>query len=303
MGVYLSAYGWNKVVTKIKEASPSQLGLKSLQQTRTFFASKPSKWLYLSLLGMSIPVLGYELISGAHSISLTHDIKRLAAGGQKTDLGALFGVMADYMLPVFPLFLFLCLIQATTYLVFIAQSSSAPNTPLLESLKACFQTILFRGVKVAVLVSMVLSAFMVVFQGFIFLFFVLAALSLMVPVLLMLSENKGAFKIIKEAATMDYATKLSHSKWGVLFQLVSYAACGMILLLVINSLYRGVLFLDDFIGGPRGPYVNLSVFGLFTWPYLIAICLKSLLLGWLGSFFAVFTTQYYLALVQSPDSD
>ena len=135
-------------------------------------------------------------------------------------------------------------------------SSAALRRGIVWALPRGMFLLIFVGVLLAVGQALIIPAILI------------CILSIMAPVILV-AENKGAWRALMDALTLNYARRTPYSGWAT-FSCLLYI-CGLFYLVIVSSVTMNerLLALDVFAGAPRGIYLSYFYELPFGLPYWI----------------------------------
>ena len=267
---------------------PSQIGATSFRNTLEFIRKHLQQWLYLSFLGLSIPVIVFQVVVALLGAKHASNIRYIYDLGSITSVeilvSAIGGFVGSYLLAV----LATGLVFGTSIFALVQQGYNSGGE-LRIVLRRSVWLVFRKGLWLWFLLSLVLM----ILQFFEIIFFVVSSTVLMTPALIAKNSKDSVFRSIKAAITLSFGDGSGTSRWGILFQLVSYASCLYLAFLGIQVAGSSLLRLDDFLPVSRDLFSN----GIISLPYLGVTFFKGIFVGLSVGFYAVFTSQF-LKLVE-----
>lgn len=275
--------------------SISQYGFLSFKKAYQFVNANRLPWLYLSLVGLSIPVLLFELIYGYYGVVAADRIMSFVRESRGRSVAALMSDLASGI--EWQLWLAFGVTLLSLSVVIAALLSICGMAGNRVEARRWFISLLAEVLlawRKGVWIFLTVLIFLFFLRGMLLLFFTLLALSMMTPTILSLNRDMGIWSVLKQAFTLSYSTPTQFSRWATLFQLLSYVAILILSLILTNLAGESVLYLDDYFPFSRHLFIEPVLFNVITVPYLASLVIKIFFSSLLISFFMVFLTHYYL---------
>lgn len=272
-----------------------QLGHQSAKAAFFLLRSHFRHWLAICILGFVLPFVIYDLWAGWDALSFAETIRgsldRQATG---ISVEGLFGPGVTYLAHVLIVGFVLGIWWWTVYFLILRRTAdliaNSDHKLRVAGIGDALKEALTRGVTYLVLVSFLLG----LARSFMMVFFVLMCMSLIGPAVLVVGKNK-VFSSIKQVVSLSFAKGVPERRWLILFQIVSYGGFLLAVLLLSDYLFEVILNFDSLVPLERSVFTTPAVDGApWTWPYLAAVGIKSLLTSVAVCLYGIFSVIYYL---------
>ena len=217
------------------------------------------------LFGMVFPDLLLSAVIDIHGASAVAIVRQATRGNFQEVLASAF----DFLGILLPGLLILLMITVSSYLALIQLAVSETPLSSFEALRRGVISALPRGLFLLIFIGLLVG----VGQALVIPAIIVGILSLMAPVILT-SENKGAWRALKEALTLNYVRGTSFSGWSAFSCLLYLSGLFYLVAVSLTTMSERLLALDLYAGVPRWIYLehfhNLP-FGLTYWSVTSAI--------------------------------
>ena len=281
---------------KLTRISPWKLGVESIKQLR-------AKLVYLSLVGMAIPLMGFEIYQSTVAQKYSHNFMLLYKDSKNWTLFDFLEPLASYISHYGLSWFAMSWVMLIGYFGVIALTSQhflGKNLSTLEALGRGVKTLLPRGLIATTALALMLimvSIFSVTILGPILhiVLLILFALCTAAPFLLV-HKKVSAIKSISQSVSLSYVPKIPGLKWNVFFQLGSLQMFLVATIILCAAGKQYLLDMDQYTGIPRGVWIAPSPWQPLSWAYIAAHFVYSIITSLSISFFAVITTTFFMML-------
>lgn len=284
--------------TKFENQIHTTFGSQMMAFMKLALKKSSRQTIYLTLFGIAIPHLFFELYLGFLGENSVTTIKNLAFSGgvtQKLSFMEIIEPLSKFTSQFILFYIIVFIIQSSAYLGIIDLTEKSIS---LENNSTSARKSFITGLKL-----MPRWLFLVIISGFILfltqLFFIpmliISILLLMSPVILVL-ENKGVFFTFKQAILMKYTKKFHRHRWSLFFQGLSM---GMAFYLAISTMVIGYEYLkeiDVIFNIPRDFFIYTFEKLPFGPAYLVSNILLISVTSTILALFGILTTSFYILL-------
>lgn len=248
-------------------------------------------WVVL-VLGMILPELLLSMVTDVYGARTVLAIRSSLSG----NFEPLESAALDFLGIMAPVVIILLLVSAVSYLALVQLAINPTTCSGGMAIRRGFTLAMPRGLALLFLIVFML----VVGQALVIPAIIVGILSIMAPVVLV-AENKGAWRCLMDALTLRYARSAAYSGWSTFSCLLYIAGLFYLLALGIATMSERLLALDIFAGAPRSLY--LSHFGdlPFGQAYLFVTILITITEQMVLSALPFVSTTLYLAVVGKRD--
>lgn len=275
------------------QLSPWKQGFETISQLR-------SQMVYLSLVGMAIPLSLFEVYQGQISHNFSSIFREIRGYSESVEFFTYFSSLSEFigqygiswvvLLSFLTLPYFHMVLLATDKLEGRERSVASQ---LGTSLRSAVPSGIMSGITIMGLMF-IFSVLSVSFLGPLAQFALLLAISLCCAVpYLLVTQRTGPIRSVFSALKMSYAPPIRGIRWSIFFQLSSTQIFLIAVILSLATLKQYALDLDLLMGWKRDSWAIPSPIPPFSWVYLMSHFIYSLAVGFSLMSFAVITSTFF----------
>lgn len=283
--------------------SVQRINLSPWKQGFEIISQLKAKMVYLSLVGMAIPLTVFEVQQGTISQDFSNNFRSINGTLAPVEFFQYIAAIGDYIGQYGLSWVLMSWVLMPSYFIMVSLSCKAFDKDednlrgsTIEALKA----VIPKGIIASILLMTMMFFFSFLSVGLLgpiaqFILLIGLSLSCAVPFLI-LNDKRRPLSAVWGAIKMNYAPNIRGMKWSIFFQLSSTQLFLIAIIISLAAAKHYIVDIDVFLNFPRDSWFSMSPWLPFSWTYLLAHFIYTFLVGIAVMGFAAVTSTFFMMI-------